>query len=677
MQNQKIYSKFSSYISRRNILIGIGVAIVALLLWFSARVAYLKIQDNNFNSQKNKYTSIPPTAPYVPDELVIKFREGSIPLDLQKEIENNKRISKNPVGFISVNFNSTARSIAKVKSPEEKLKNIDTQLHKSGVVKYKKLFKSDSSDLKGYYTIYLGKSANILKVEEELGQLDYLTSSEPRFIMNIASVPNDPSYSQQWGLEKIGMPKAWDLTTGSKSVTVAVIDSGADLAHPDLVDNLIPGHNFVTEGASPADDNGHGTHVSGIIGAVGNNGIGVSGVNWKVKIMPVKVMDSQGSGDTGIIAQGVEYAADNGAKVLNMSLGGSRPSPCGGFYQSAIDHANSKGALIVVAAGNQPPDDASQYTMANCNGVFTVGATTPSDARASFSKWGSSVHIAAPGLSIYSTWPGGSYQNDSGTSMATPFVTGAAALLLSVNPSLDANQVKDCLVNNGDPISTDKPIGPRLNMLKTLENCSSAKPISPTAAPSGAPTPTGAAPTPDISTWSLKASPYCDGLKSQIKVEYTVPAGHRGLIEVMNSTGKNACGGNALDDWSCAEFIGGSCANLKGAGSYIVTGNQIQSCPPPKNELVVGSEYTIEMHSGDEAVGPEGGSKMVSTKFTPVSCPLSSTPTPSTAPTTTPPDDGEVIPTPVTYYSCHYDPICSSGNPKAIQICPLVCDPAP
>jgi subtilisin family serine protease len=273
--------------------------------------------------------------------------------------------------------------------------------------------------------------------------------AQPNYIYHLeATTPNDPGYSSLWGLHNTGQsvngttgaadadidaPEAWDITTGSSSVIVAVLDSGVDYNHPDISGNIwrnareiasngtdddgngyiddIRGWDFVDNDNAPMDSNQHGTHVAGTIGAIGNNGIGITGVAWTTKIMPVRVMDSLGSGTTADIASGIDYAVANGARIINMSVGGAPGDATDPAIMAAIGDANSAGVLLVVAAGNDTNNNdaagkhvyPSDYTNAN---IVSVAATTQNDALASFSNYGAvSVDVGAPGTNIYSLKP--------------------------------------------------------------------------------------------------------------------------------------------------------------------------------------------------------------------------------------------------------------------------------
>ena len=232
--------------------------------------------------------------------------------------------------------------------------------------------------------------------------------AEPNYFYHADAVPNDPRYPQLWGLARIGAPAAWNITTGRAAVTVGVVDTGISTDHLDLSANVVPGHDFVQGDSDPRDFNGHGTHVAGTIGARGNNGRGVTGVNWQVGLMPVRVLDGNGSGSNANVSAGLAYACTHGASIVNASLGG--PS-----YSTAMRDAiaSCPNTLFVFAAGNEgvSDDKAPHYpcnygsSPDNLANVICVAATDSNDALAGFSNYGQSVDLAAPGLGIQSTWP--------------------------------------------------------------------------------------------------------------------------------------------------------------------------------------------------------------------------------------------------------------------------------
>ncbi|MHB8927455.1 MAG: S8 family serine peptidase [Bacillota bacterium] len=291
----------------------------------------------------------------------------------------------------------------------------------------------------------------------------YVRYAEPNYIFHATYVPDDPYYSglyntsnagaiNQYWLPKINAPAAWDTTrTLSTDVMVAIVDTGIDYDHPDLsakvarnASGAIIGYNFVAGTADPKDDNGHGTHCAGIAAAATDNATGVAGASFNsIKIMPVKVLDDTGSGTLANVANGILWAADNGAKVISLSLGTSTYSQT---LQDAVDSAWSKGTVIAAAAGNDGRETISYP--GGCNYAIAVAATDETDAIASFSNWGIDIGIAAPGVHVLSTMPTytvylntqyGYYTNYdalSGTSMATPVIAGTAAMLIANDSTL-------------------------------------------------------------------------------------------------------------------------------------------------------------------------------------------------------------------------------------------------
>jgi hypothetical protein len=289
-----------------------------------------------------------------------------------------------------------------------------------------------------------------LVVLERLRAQGNVAFASLNYRVHALETPNDPDYSLLWGLDKIEATEAWDTTTGSSSVIIAVIDSGVDLDHPDLQANIIAGYDYVNLDAFPDDDNSHGTHVAGIAAAIGNNGQGVAGVSWKARIMPLKILDYNGDGNIFDLAQATLDAADGGARVINMSLGGSCPFNDWSPVQAAIDYATSKGALVIAASGNQGAS--AVFCPAALDKVMAVGSTTESDFRSYFSNYGAGLDIVAPGSSIYSTLPGGDYGYKSGTSMATPYASGLAALVWSLNTGLSPEAVRQVLQSTADDL---------------------------------------------------------------------------------------------------------------------------------------------------------------------------------------------------------------------------------
>jgi len=305
------------------------------------------------------------------------------------------------------------------------------------------------------------------EVVTQLNQSPAVEFAEPNYLVQIAdTIPNDPGWSRQYGPVNIQAPQAWDITTGSSSVVVAVIDSGVDLGHPDLAakiwnnpgetgggketnglddddDGYVDdwrGWDFVNGDNNPQDDNGHGTHVAGIAAAASNNGVGVAGVAWGARVMPLKVLDNTGSGSESDLAAAMVWAADHGARIINLSLGAPSPSS---VMEDAVNYAYLNGVTVVAAAGNA--GSLGVLYPAAYDNALAVASTNASNNRSSFSNYGPEIDLAAPGSSIFSTVPTGTcsycdpsgYDYLSGTSMATPHVAGVAALLAG-QPGFDS-----------------------------------------------------------------------------------------------------------------------------------------------------------------------------------------------------------------------------------------------
>ncbi|MGH9897264.1 MAG: S8 family serine peptidase, partial [Pyrinomonadaceae bacterium] len=331
------------------------------------------------------------------------------------------------------------------------------------------------------------------------------------------TLPNDPRFSEQWALANgsdltnsselnsneeqpradISASEAWKYTTGSADVVVAVLDSGVDYSHPDLIDNIwtrsetiapyfddelgtiddVHGFNSASVDGDPMDENGHGTHCAGIIGARGNNGIGIAGVNWNVRIMSLKFMSSAGVGTTKSAIECINYCIARkrdgvNVRVINASWGSPQKSRA---LEDAIREAAEAGILFVAASGNdstdadRSPHFPSGYRLAN---VISVAATDRFDHLAQFSNFGlKNVDIAAPGVDILSTWLDDSYHQASGTSMAAPYVSGVAALLLAREPRLTVSQIRKRLLTGAthlEGLSGKVADGARLNAVQAI-----------------------------------------------------------------------------------------------------------------------------------------------------------------------------------------------------------------
>ena len=291
------------------------------------------------------------------------------------------------------------------------------------------------------------------EVDQTLGLLapcQGVSYAEPNYYVSIAdTIPNDPGFVNQYGLTAIRAPQGWDLSEGSSAVTIGIVDTGVDLSDAEFAGKLVAGYDFIHSTANPQDDNGHGTHVAGIAAADSNNGIGVAGVAWFAKIMPVKVLDASGNGTYANVSLGIMWATDHGAQVINLSLGGVNPSQT---LQDAVDYAYSHNVTVVASAGNTG-GNVIMYP-ARYPQVIAVGATDALNAHAGFSNAGPEMALVAPGDQIYSTLPGG-YGYRSGTSMSAAFVSGLAAILRSLpgntSPAAITNQMETSALDLGVP----------------------------------------------------------------------------------------------------------------------------------------------------------------------------------------------------------------------------------
>ena len=329
---------------------------------------------------------------------------------------------------------------------------------------------------------------NVSEMIEKYSIISEVEFAEPNRVYHALisplMIPTDSYYSRQWALPKIEAPAAWDIKTRGKDIIVAIVDTGVDLYHPDLENQLVWGYDFVNDDFDPMDDCGHGTHCAGIAAAEANNGIGVAGLSWDAKIMPIKVLNAEGSGGEFDIAHGIIWAAYNGADVVSLSIGGYSPSYT---IKDAIDYAYSGGCLVIAAVGN---DNIAQpmYPAAYEN-VIAVSATNKDDGKAYYSNYGSYIDVSAPGgeMSYYhdergilSTMPtyhvtlnDEGYSEDydylQGTSMACPYVAGLAAFALSRSSHLNNEDVKKFIQDYADDLGNSQYFGSgRINAYRTV-----------------------------------------------------------------------------------------------------------------------------------------------------------------------------------------------------------------
>lgn len=329
---------------------------------------------------------------------------------------------------------------------------------------------------------------------------------EPNYLYRSLVIPNDSSYSEQWAFKfntqsvlDVGAEAAWDITTGSENVIVGIIDSGIDYNHPDLKQNMwinpieasgklgvdddnngfvddLFGADFtsVSGGGNPIDNRGHGSHCAGTIGALGNNGYGIAGLNWTIRLMGLKFIGSDGTGSLDSAVRAIDYAIKYKVQILNNSWGSYAASKA---LEEAIGRAHQAGILFVAAAGNYGIDNnlrpiyPASYKIPN---VIAVAASDEKGELPWFSNFGNGlVHLAAPGVSIYGIWKSGEFASPSGTSMAAPFVTGIAALILSKEPQLTHLEIKERLIKTVNPMPAFKSktiSGGIVNAYRALKN---------------------------------------------------------------------------------------------------------------------------------------------------------------------------------------------------------------
>lgn len=356
---------------------------------------------------------------------------------------------------------------------------------KFGTKTSQKLLLDDTFTLK----VPQGQAERLAGLLSRQAQVEY---AEPNYVAKALDVPNDQYFSLQWGQTKIQSPQAWDIQKGQPQVQVAILDTGIDQDHPDLLGKVDSWQNFTT--SSTNDDlYGHGTHVAGIAAAATANTIGVAGTGRDIHLISVKVLDDSGSGYYSWVANGIKWAADQNIKVINMSLGGSFGSRT---LQDAVNYAWNKGAILVAAAGNS--GNASRTYPAFYSNVIAVAATDQNDQKPGFSSYGKWVDVAAPGVDIFSTFPNHPYEIGknleydyaSGTSMSTPHVSGLAGLLFSQDSTFTNSQVRGFIENSADKIAgTGKYWAKgRINSYKALLQAISS--VQTVQEPTPTPTPT-------------------------------------------------------------------------------------------------------------------------------------------------------------------------------------------
>ena len=430
--------------------------------------------DNNPYSFGQKEANQIPHGEYASNEILVKFNAGT---------------GEETISLINSKNNVVSAEKIIKKNPKA-VENEKTKILKK-------------HGLDRIYLLKLPKNMDMAEALNAYNANHNVEYAEPNYVFNVDLTPNDTSFSSLWGLRTIQAPEAWDIQTGSSDIVVAVIDTGVDYNHVDLAANMwtnageIPGNgldddnngyvddvrgwdfysndNDPTDNSYPYDD--HGTHCAGTIAGVGNNGIGVAGVSWNAKIMPLRFLGNSGGSSTDAV-KAIHYAIDNGAHIMSNSWGGGGYSTA---LKDAISAADAVGILFIAAAGNGgydrigdntdlSPHYPSSYDLPN---IISVAATNGYDTRASFSNYGLvSVDLGAPGVNIYSTRPGNRYGSFSGTSMATPHVAGAAALIMAQYPEITHNALKAKILDSVDQVSSLAGItvtGGRLNVFNCIK----------------------------------------------------------------------------------------------------------------------------------------------------------------------------------------------------------------
>lgn len=363
-----------------------------------------------------------------------------------------------------------------------------------GIKKIKTIFGSPQKTSKKkshprWYKVSLPQNMTLQEISRFYKNCPEVEFVEPNYKYDICSYPNDPYYNtsgswgqcyqDMWSLYKIDLPSGWEIEKGKKEVIIAVVDTGIDYHHEDIINNIwnnpneipnngidddlngyiddIRGWNFVDNSNTPKDGHGHGSHLAGTIAGVTNNGKGISGISWCSQVMPIKGITDSGWGMADSLANGIKYAADNGAKIINLSWGGYGTCQ---ILKEALDYAYSKGCILVAAAGNSN-QDVCEFFPANYENAITVAATDQNDEKTFFSNYGTKIDIAAPGVDILSLKAEGSatfgtvgekYCRMSGTSMSAPHVCGVAALILSKHPNYTNEEIASLIAYSADDL---------------------------------------------------------------------------------------------------------------------------------------------------------------------------------------------------------------------------------
>jgi hypothetical protein len=512
----RVCSKFNDFYyfySRRHKMLKRIIAVgIFLLLPVSVGLSAMKpfvggkinpqsvFQKRDINDIRSLREQLAPGKPnYVPNEIIVKFREKSadtlseaLSLQRQQNINGltistsidalNRQFKVKQIRPICENFKKRQERIAQIRQKNAKQLTSDEKRILRRLARVPQKVKAPSLDRLYKLTIEIPKGQSLEKVAAAYSRNPDVEYAHPNYFLHALNTPDDSLYFLQWALNNTGQmyppggwsnppgtpgcdinaPEAWDIYTGNLDVVVAVIDTGVDYNHRDLAGNIWSdgsgnhGYDFVNKDNDPMDDHGHGTHCAGIIAARGNNNQDIAGVCWQAKIMALKFLGADGSGTYEDAVDAIEYAIDNGADVLSNSWGGTESAAA---LEDAFDDAYANGLINIAAAGNEgtnTPEYPAYY-----DSVISVAATNSDDEKIWFSTYGDWVELAAPGVDILSlraanTEMGVDYDDyttvASGTSMACPHVAGAAALLLSYNPTLANEEVKKLLIDTVDII---------------------------------------------------------------------------------------------------------------------------------------------------------------------------------------------------------------------------------
>lgn len=325
-----------------------------------------------------------------------------------------------------------------------KYKNSSKKPHKAFFVGGERCTMECIDDNHSYYYI---NSDNMGEMLEKCNSSPDIEYAQPNYKYSIEYSTSDPYLTYEWGLDQINAHKVWNLSLCDVAPMIAVVDTGVNVGHLDLKNNIVKGYNIIDGTTDVRDDCGHGTHIAGIAAAVTNNATGIAGVSGNSKILPVKVLDEEGNGYSSDIAAGIKWAADNDAKIINLSLGGSNYD---NYLKEAVDYAIRKGCIIVAAAGNR--GSYRPTYPAAFEGVIAVTAVDENNQLCNFSNFGRYIDIAAPGLDIYSTSKDGGYEYRSGTSMACAFVAGTIALVWGGAPDKTPVEIENIIKDSAKKV---------------------------------------------------------------------------------------------------------------------------------------------------------------------------------------------------------------------------------